>query len=139
MNCHIWTSQGAETHVSGETADKVCSGFQFKQCARIEAVGKSGGILLLWNGDSTELEILTLHDHFIHARIVIQKEPIHLIIIHSPPTVARRRSFWEDLEQEVRDITEPPFMGGDYNCILSIEERQGGSGKLSSDSEIFQD
>ncbi|KAL8158938.1 LOW QUALITY PROTEIN: hypothetical protein V2J09_000475 [Rumex salicifolius] len=102
-----------ETQVSGTAANQVCNGFKFKQHVRVEAVGFSGGIWLLWNKENVNLQVLTVHDHFIHTRICL------------------------DVEQEVENIMEPLFIGGDFNCIVTLDEHQGGANSLSIDTNRF--
>ncbi|KAL8153207.1 hypothetical protein V2J09_010967 [Rumex salicifolius] len=56
-----------------------------------------------------------------------------------PPTVSRRVAFWADFEEVINGISVPAFFGGDFNCILSLEDRRRGSGGLSLDSTTFAD
>ncbi|KAL8141078.1 hypothetical protein V2J09_007099 [Rumex salicifolius] len=163
MNCTIWNAQGAggsgfrracryllnkfktdvlvlmETRVSGAQAQDVCTSLGFSDNFRVEAVGFSGGIWILWNSTITTVQIVKGYPHFIHSKIDSNGDWFHLIVVYAPPTPTRRRQFWTDLEEVVATIHEPLFVGGDFNCILSIEERLGGSGGLSPDSNVFAD
>ncbi|KAL8166154.1 hypothetical protein V2J09_007653 [Rumex salicifolius] len=163
MNCTIWNAQGAgssgfqracryllnkfktdvlvlmETRVSGAQAQDVCTSLGFSDNFRVEAVGFSGGIWILWNSTITTVQIVKGYPHFIHSKIDSNGDWFHLIVVYAPPMPTRRRQFWTDLEEVVATIHEPLFVGGDFNCILSIEERLGGSGGLSPDSNIFAD
>ncbi|KAL8153622.1 hypothetical protein V2J09_011382 [Rumex salicifolius] len=49
------------------------------------------------------------------------------IVLYVPPSPTKRWEFWRDLEQKISHISEPVFMGGDYNCIVDMAERQGGA------------
>ncbi|KAL8168152.1 LOW QUALITY PROTEIN: hypothetical protein V2J09_009651 [Rumex salicifolius] len=60
-------------------------------------------------------------------------------MVYGPPTPSRRRQFWEDLQQTTSNVTTPLFIGGDFNCILKLEERRGGCGTLSLDTNTFND
>ncbi|KAL8140634.1 hypothetical protein V2J09_006655 [Rumex salicifolius] len=157
MNCLFWNAQEAgskgfqracryiikhnhidilallETHVFGTPVNEVCLGFQFNHCVRVEAVGFSGGIWMLWNDSRFKLQVIAIHDNFIHSCIQIREDFLHLIIIYAPPTTSRR----EAVSAEIGDIQEPLFIGGDFNCILSLEEHQGGTGGLSADFDQF--
>ncbi|KAL8150228.1 hypothetical protein V2J09_020036 [Rumex salicifolius] len=126
-----------EPHVSGKNADDVCKRLGYNQNARVEAVGFSGGIWLLWNEENTCIQVLRLNRNFIHARVKGTDNWFHLIIVYGPPTYMRRQVFWEDLEACISEISEPLFVGGDFNCIINLDERSGGSRGLSMDSDVF--
>ncbi|KAL8159453.1 hypothetical protein V2J09_000990 [Rumex salicifolius] len=151
MNCLIWNVQGAgskgfqrrckyllkqnridivalmETRVSWHMTSDV----------RVEAVGFSGGLWLLWNNNNFHLSVVIVHDHFIHNRVTIEEDTLLLVVVYAPPTPQSRQNFWLGLETKLRDISEPLFIGGDFNCILTLEERQMGTDGRSPDFGKF--
>jgi len=55
-----------ETRVSGLIADRVIGKLKLENSVRVEAVGRSGGIWLLWNGSKDDLKVLKTARHLIH-------------------------------------------------------------------------
>ncbi|KAL8129710.1 hypothetical protein V2J09_018865 [Rumex salicifolius] len=161
MNILIWNVQGAgksgfrgamryllkhnkidilamsEPQISGTQAQKVRDRLNFTHWEKVDAVGRSGGLWLLWNDEVTKLQIMEINKHFIHAKIWIGAGVTNLIVLYAPPTAQRRIVFWSDLEKCIRPITEPLFVGGYFNTIVSLDERQGGPPILSEDSNLF--
>ncbi|KAL8130357.1 LOW QUALITY PROTEIN: hypothetical protein V2J09_019512 [Rumex salicifolius] len=67
------------------------------------------------------------------------QQAVVVVVYAPPPSVYRRRVFWSELKEELCSISGPYFIGGDFNCITSQSERQGGSGLLHNDSATFRD
>ncbi|KAL8152678.1 hypothetical protein V2J09_010438 [Rumex salicifolius] len=89
-------------------------------------------------GDDMEV-IVDDNAHFIHARVQLARNSYHLVIVYGPPTPLRRVQFWKDIDSTIATITEPCFIGGDFNVIIDLSERRGGSGGLMSNSGVFSD
>ncbi|KAL8159501.1 hypothetical protein V2J09_001038 [Rumex salicifolius] len=121
-----------EPQIVGSVCDSL--GFSNNYC--VEAVGASGGVWLLWNESNTILQVTDDTTHFIHAKIDVLRFSYHLIMVYGPPSPARRVQFWEELENTVASINDPLFIGGDFNVIVSLDERCGGTGGLMADSDM---
>ena len=161
MNCLFWNCRGAnkpnfrrsiqyilkkfntdvlalfETHAGGEKARKICQNLGFDNSFRVDATGQSGGIWLLWRDQAGALTVLESSDQFVHARVVIGTQSIHLLAVYAAPTVSRRSGLWGQLKRVLENIDEPVLVGGDFNTILRLDERTGGNGRLSPDSLAF--
>lgn len=128
-----------ETHARGDRARSICQGLGLQHSFRIDALGHSGGLWLLWRTEVGEVSIRESSDRFIHARIVNGLDIIHLIAVYAAPTVSRRSGLWEQLNQIIQRVQEPLMVGGDFNTIVRLDERNGGNGRLSPDSLAFGD
>ncbi|KAL8143458.1 LOW QUALITY PROTEIN: hypothetical protein V2J09_016490 [Rumex salicifolius] len=128
-----------EPQVSGYKAQTVCDGLGFSNNFRVEVVGASGGVWLLWNDCDTSVQIIDDAASFIHAKVDVSSVSYHLIVVYGPPTPVRRVQFWDELDRTIASISEPCFIGGDFNVIVSLSERQGGFGGLMPDSAVFSD
>lgn len=161
MNCILWNCRGAnkptfrrsiryilkkfktnflalfETHAGGDKAMKICQNLGFSNSFRVDAVGQSGGIWLLWRDHAGTLTVLESSEQFVHARVEIGIEVIHLIAVYAAPRVSRRSGLWRQLKRVIENIDEPVLIGGDFNTILRLDERTGGNGRLSPDSLAF--
>ncbi|KAE8661412.1 hypothetical protein F3Y22_tig00113725pilonHSYRG00162 [Hibiscus syriacus] len=99
-----------ETHVSGSKADKIIKDMGYNSSFRVEAQGHSGGIWMLWD-NSVEVKILNVSNQYIHVGFR-----------------CNNRKCWEYLTA-VYASPNPNIIRGDFNCILRVEERIGGSNR----------
>lgn len=66
-----------ETHVGGAKAGKICQGLGFDNSFRVDEVGQSGGLLLLWRSTIGTVTVIESSNQFIYARW--EKDPIFCI------------------------------------------------------------
>ncbi|XP_028547939.1 uncharacterized protein LOC110093766 [Dendrobium catenatum] len=90
------------------------------------SIGNSGGILILWKKAFASFEMV---DH--SSQVVIRKlitnalGKWNIATIYGGRDAQTRRSLWSTLENYLSD--EDPFIiGGDFNCILSKEDKRDG-------------
>lgn len=126
-----------ETHAGGDNASRICQNLGFEHAFRVDAVGQSGGIWLLWRSCVGTVNIIESSDQFVHARVVKEGENLHIIAVYAAPTVSRRSGLWEKLKEVLQGVTDPVIIGGDFNSIVRLDERTGGNGRLSLDSIAF--
>lgn len=127
-----------ETHCSGVQAQDICDNMGFDCGERVEADGQSGGIWLLWHSSKCMISIITKNRQFIHAIVGEGDNKFHLFVVYISPDPRRRDGVWEVLENLMSELAEPIVIGGDFNVIRSMEERQGGSGRLSRECVEFR-
>lgn len=128
-----------EPHISGDRSSDVCNRMLLTNCTRVEATSFAGGVWLFCNEYHTSLHIENTYDRFIHAKVLLGNNSFHLIVVYAPSNPSDRSVFWQDIDRVFSSITEPLFMGGDFNCILNSWESSSRSGNLSSNSNLFQD
>ncbi|KAG7558925.1 Ribonuclease H-like superfamily [Arabidopsis thaliana x Arabidopsis arenosa] len=126
-----------ETHAEGERAGRICQRLGFENSFRVDAIGQSGGIWLLWRSRVGTVEIVESSTQFIHAKVIGESECVDLVVVYAAPTVSRRSGLWGQLKDVVNRVAGPLILGGDFNTILRLDERTGGSGRLSPDSLAF--
>ncbi|KAL8161424.1 hypothetical protein V2J09_012913 [Rumex salicifolius] len=115
-----------ETHTSVVKADRICENLGFSKNFRVESQGHSGGIWKLWKDDKIKLEVLSSHQQFVHA-CILENQTSNLIVVYACPTATRRKNLWPDLQAVVQPLREPTIIGRDFNCIMRLDERSGGS------------
>ena len=128
-----------ETHSEGDRAGRIYQCLGLENSFRMDAVGQSGGLWLLWRTSVGQVEILRSSTQFIHARIVNGDEIMNLVVVYAAPTVTRRSGLWEELRELILGLEEPLIIGGDFNTIVWVDEWIGGNGRLSPDSLAFGD
>ncbi|KAL8151271.1 hypothetical protein V2J09_021079 [Rumex salicifolius] len=117
-----------ETHASGLKADRICASLGFSQNERVEAVGQSGGIWLLWKDQNIQIDVIEKNSQFIHAKVGKRGHCFNLFAVYASPNPSRRRSLWPLLHQCMVNLHHPTFIRGDFNTIMRLDERFGGSG-----------
>ena len=81
-----------ETRCSRDHANFVCNKAGFDHWTRIEALGFSRGIWLLWK-DSVNVRILKTHPQFVHAAVSHHaSQPWLLTIVYGSPNPTFRKS-----------------------------------------------
>lgn len=68
-------------------------------------------LMLLWRDQAGLLTVLESSEQFIHARVMMGTEAIHLIAVYAAPTVSRRSGLWGSLKQTLESIVEPVLVG----------------------------
>lgn len=112
----------------------------FQGVFSVDAIGKSGGLCLLWH-DELEVNILTYSQNLIHISIDHAVLPSKWILscVYGPPHSNQKKFFWNQLETMVNSINEPWAMIGDLNEILSSDEKLGGRSIGSMSNNYLND
>ncbi|XP_019098185.1 PREDICTED: uncharacterized protein LOC109131561 [Camelina sativa] len=113
------------------------TGLGFDHSFRVDVVGQSGGIWLLWWTDVGLVSIVESSEQFVHARVDDGVNLMHIIVVYAAPTLTRRCGLWDKRSEVIQGISEPFMVGGDFNTVLRLDERSGGNGRLSPDSLEF--
>jgi hypothetical protein len=117
-----------ETRVSGLIADRVIGKLKFENSVRVEAVGRSGGIWLLWNGSKVDLKVLKTARHLIH--VVFDEGgscPWLCSFVYANPNDQLKRACFEDIKDLASTISLPWMIVGDFNEIMGAPEKRGGA------------
>ncbi|XP_039014644.1 uncharacterized protein LOC120144710 [Hibiscus syriacus] len=127
-----------ETQISGNAAKKVIRKFGFQNSFRVEALGFSGGIWLLWK-DGLNVEVLTNSTQFIHSRCWsdVVNRWLYFTVVYASPQVEKRKLVWKHLMNLDPCDNEAWALGGDFNSILRLEEREGGASRGLGVSNLF--
>ncbi|XP_019178992.1 PREDICTED: uncharacterized protein LOC109174182 [Ipomoea nil] len=146
MDCLLWNCQGAsgrpfrrtlkhilqvykpnilglfEPKVSGDQANRICSQLGFSDWVRVEAVGFSGGIWVLWK-DPVRISIVFTHPQFVLLHVQQDGQPPWVFApVYGSPTHHLRRRLWHDLSQSKRGPLGPWLVAGDFNYVMKREE-----------------
>ncbi|XVF22870.1 hypothetical protein REPUB_Repub12eG0208500 [Reevesia pubescens] len=129
-----------EPRISGNKAERVIRRLGFDEATRVYAVGFSGGIWILWNTSFGRVQILSKTQQFI-TLLVDDKLGFSWAItaVYASPIPAVRDTFW----QFMRDFDELDNISwlliGDFNQILSSDEKQGGNRECHRRMQQFMD
>ncbi|RYR03725.1 hypothetical protein Ahy_B06g082969 [Arachis hypogaea] len=112
--------------------------FIFENVFHIEPRGLSGGLCLLWN-EIYNIDIYFWCDNHIKARIDDRKGKIWICnFIYVNPRFRRRKEQWRAITANNCNEGEPQLFIGDFNDILSQEEKIGLHPKSQSQVREFR-
>ncbi|KAJ4840446.1 hypothetical protein Tsubulata_016701 [Turnera subulata] len=113
-----------EPRISGARANRVIRKLGFTHSHRVDARGFAGGVWVLWNERVTSVSVLHCHTQFIHMKVNFQGLSFLLTAVYGSPQEQWRRFLWRNIEALATQITEPWILAGDFNAILTGDERQ---------------
>ncbi|KAI0519711.1 hypothetical protein KFK09_007170 [Dendrobium nobile] len=88
--------------------------------------GNLGGIMVIWNSNVEDFTLLHSSDQCILGDLeIFNKFRVKVATIYGSREVQGRRDLWIFLDGTA-NIDSPFIAGGDFNCILSQDERKGG-------------
>ncbi|XP_020684616.2 uncharacterized protein LOC110101166 [Dendrobium catenatum] len=88
--------------------------------------GFSGGILVLWRRNISKFIKIDSSNQFLIGDLdIINKGTWRIGTIYGSKDVYNRRSLWNGLEPFITNEL-PKLIGGDFNCLLSKEDKKGG-------------
>ena len=119
-----------ETKNQKKVMEKFRKRINYEKCFVIDALGKAGGLTLMWN---SELDVVYVNSggFYIEAKIEEKDKQFSwwFIGVYASTDDRIRREQWRIINQEKGKWGEQWMMAGDLNDILSNEEKWGGSSK----------
>ncbi|KAL5758842.1 hypothetical protein ACOSP7_021453 [Xanthoceras sorbifolium] len=120
----------SETRLKGDWAARVKVQLGFSGGLHVDCVGKSGGLMLLWN-DVWDVSVLSFSRG--HIDVVIKMEnnlKWRFTGFYGCPVPSHRTDSWE-LLRRLKAVNRLPWLcGGDFNELLHIEEKLGGNERI---------
>ena len=106
---------------------------RFLEWGAVDSMGVAGGIVVFW--DNRVLELVDLQKDLFSISCTFKSCEDGLIWtftgVYGPTLRRKRESFWEEL-RAIKGLWNGPWcVAGDFNVILSLEERSRG-GSLNS-------
>lgn len=111
-----------ETKMSGQGAGDVCFRLGFDHWIRVEAVGMSGGIWVLWK-DELNITVIRTHPQFMLFNISDHKRNTwDMAVVYGSPSNMLRRKLWRDLRSTSCGIQDRWIAIGDFNAVACVDE-----------------
>lgn len=97
-----------------------------------DAVSKGGGTFVGWKNDISA-DVLDLSLYYCHMKVNgNQSFPSYYItFIYGPPVQSNRYLLWDWIKETAKTITEPWVLLGDFNQIISAEDKISNNGTTS--------
>lgn len=117
-----------EIHASGDKVRKFVKRIDFDGSFIIDSNGQAGGIVALWKSHLWKVDVLKQSEQFMHLSVGWGREAKWLLtVVYGKPQLQARRMLWDDLQEIHFDLNDAWAIVGDFNAILSANERVGGS------------
>lgn len=115
-----------ETRVKKEKAQKIvrkiCKGWD--HINNYNSAG-NGRIWINWNPKRIQVRFIAEHEQALLCEIfhVQSGQTQVLLAVYALNTIEQRKQMWEFVVQQLSTADYPVLMGGDFNAILSVEDR----------------
>ncbi|XP_021803921.1 uncharacterized protein LOC110748212, partial [Prunus avium] len=116
-----------EPIISGSRALTVAQNLGFSHFHIVDAIGFSGGVWLLWNGNSVSLQVVAHSSQSITALVTLGNQWWLLTVVYANPCQGIRESLWNYFDGLARASHLPWLVLGDFNDIVSADEKCGGN------------
>lgn len=127
-----------ETRLSGGQETAIISTLGFERYIKVEAMGFSGGIWVLWNPLNILVEPLATYFHEVYFKVQVSSSIFLLTALYASPDFYIRKTIWE-LSYLSNFITTPWLVMGDFNDISHPNEKFGGNPLTERKMKIFND
>ena len=110
-------------------AQGVIDTLPYSHSRRVDPTSFSSGIWLLWNErPSFSVEIIPCNEHNIHALVKVHSPSLLFLLttVYALPQFTKHKPFWEYLQNLALNISLPWILLGDFNDMISEEEKLGG-------------
>ena len=106
----------------------------------IPRVGRSGGLAMLWDRD-VKVEVQSYSGYFIDAFVIDSDSGFQWRItgFYGNPKTHRRKESWDLLKYLSQKYQMPWLCFGDFNEIVSVEEKLGGVQRSQNQMDAFRE
>lgn len=115
-----------ETRLSGDRANSVISNLGFEGFIKVDAMGLSRGIWVLWNPHNVAIEPISTSFHKIHLKVQANFQIFLLTALYASPNFSVRKQTRNKLSELSEHINLPWLLMGDFNEINKPQEKFGG-------------
>ncbi|KAJ6396226.1 hypothetical protein OIU77_021289 [Salix suchowensis] len=126
-----------EPRISGSKALSVAINLGFSHYHIFDATGFSGGVWLLWNGNTVSLQVIAHASQSITALVHVQNKCWLLTVVYANLNPRIRESLWTYFYGLAKASNLPWLVMGDFNDIVCASEKCGGN--LDSGCSAFVD
>ena len=132
-----------EIRVGGERAKDITDRLPFDGAIHADTIGYSGGLWVLWNSTVAEVMLTQLAktEQEIHVTVKVLDSNLTWVLssIYACPRLAERRLLWNNLSSIASLHHLPWLMVGDFNELLSCNDKQGGNPLNPRRVQLFKD
>jgi hypothetical protein len=116
----------SETLVHANKISEIKNKLNFEESFAVDRTGRSGGLALLWK-NKLNCRIISYSQNYINVEINQEgKRPWRFTGFYGYPERDRMRDSWNLLRMLAQDVYLPWCVMGDFNDMLSSEDKRGG-------------
>ena len=118
----------AETKVDTPRIDSINRRLGFANFFSMDCFGRAEGLALFWKA-GVDLEVVFSNNNIIAAFVYSDppESPWLLILVYGPPYFAKRKKFWELMENLILSFSGLWLLIEDLNSTVHNSEKSGGS------------
>jgi hypothetical protein len=117
-----------ETRVDPEKLRNTFTLLGFDKMHHTHCRGFAGGIVVAWKVDEVQMNVVMTDFQFIHLQISFTGGPAwHFTSVYASPREELRMEGWQKLQNISRSISDSWMIAGDFNDIVSQDEKKGGA------------
>lgn len=113
--------------------------FLFTDMIEVPANGRSGGIVFLWSSRLITVDRITVTSQEIHAMVKVYSstQPWLFSVIYASNLFNCRKILWDNLIALRETYNGPWLIGGDFNEVLTANDKWGGRHVNNNRADIF--
>lgn len=129
----------SETRCNTKKAEKRIKDLPLCNSIIVPSQGNSSGLWMLW-GDDLQVGCLRKNKSIIAVQVVQKIVGLKWMVIgvYRDPHRSGNQSIWEEIDGIMEGFEGPICVLGDFNSIVTIQEKAGGSSQLSSHNTAFR-
>ena len=130
-----------ETHTGGDRAKEIIERLPFQGAIHTDTIGLIGGLWLLWDPDRVEITNLASTEQEIHVLVKVRSSNLSWFFtaIYASPRLRERHLLWNNLSIVANTHNLPWLMAGDFNELLSTNDKLGGRPLIPSRVSAFKE
>ncbi|KAF7818437.1 reverse transcriptase [Senna tora] len=128
----------SETRVGGIRAENIIKSIGYDGFYKVDPMGYAGGLWLMWNSSFVKMDIHGESFQEIQATMEVSNFRFLVSFVYASPIRDRRKVLWSNLMNLAEIHSMPWLICGDFNDVLSLDEKWGGLPASSSRIREFK-
>ncbi|XP_056695804.1 uncharacterized protein [Spinacia oleracea] len=118
----------SETKIHRKAAKKAKHRLGYSCAFGVSSIGLSGGLCVYWKGENITFNLVSFSQNHICGDVIVSSDRSWRFIgIYGWPETANKYRTWELVRKLCENVHGPLVIGGDFNEILSHDEKEGGA------------
>ena len=130
-----------ETRIGSDKAKEITDRLPFQGAIHTDTIGYAGGLWLLWDTDRVEVSNLTGSKQEIHVIVKVISSNSNGLFFEIYASTPYREGclLWNNLSNVAQYHNLPRIIGGDFNELLSSDDKFGGRPIILSRALLFKE